>query len=249
MIGFIDSGVGGINVLVECAKIYKEDFVYLADNKNSPYGNLPKKQLYEITKHNIKFLIEKYNVGLVVLACNTTSASVGEKLQAYFNVPIVLTKPCAKEVEKLEKPVLFFGTKNTIKNNKEIQNFIKNKNNYKSLYIANLPKIIDQNISKPNNVLPFLKQNIGYKKYKEIKTICLCCTHFKLIKKQLKYCFIQNIKFYEYEKEVAKKSLNYIKNNNKEKSTFKIVLTQKDEKLYLSIKKYMIKKLNGKFDK
>ena len=53
MIAFIDSGVGGINILVECAKIYNQDFVYLADNQNAPYGNLPKKQLEIITKNNI----------------------------------------------------------------------------------------------------------------------------------------------------------------------------------------------------
>ena len=243
MIGFIDSGVGGINILVECAKLYEENFVYLADNKNAPYGNLSKKKLYEITKANIEFLIKNYNMTAIVLACNTTSVSVGEKLRTEFNVPIILTKPNISKLENCKKEILFFGTKNTLKNNKEINNLFKNNNIYKSLYIPQLPRIIDKNINKLNNLIPLLKQKIDLKKYKNISTICLCCTHYKLIKKQLKHCFINNVVFYEYEKEIAEKTLLYI-DKNIEISSFKIVLTEKDYPLYISLKTYMIKCLN-----
>ena len=48
MIGFIDSGVGGLNVMNECQKLFGEDFVFLCDNKNAPYGNKNIKKLYFI---------------------------------------------------------------------------------------------------------------------------------------------------------------------------------------------------------
>ena len=244
MIAFIDSGVGGINIVAECAKLYCEDFVYLADNKNAPYGNLPKRQLEQITKNNIDFLIKKFCVSAIVLACNTTSVCVGEKLALQYNIPIILTKPNIEKIKNQKKQILFFGTKNTIKNNKQISELLKNKNIYKSLYIVDLPKIIDQNINKLNNILPILKSKIDIKKYKDIKTICLCCTHYKLIKKQLRQCFLGSVEFYEYEKEIAQKTLPYI-NKNKQKSSFKILLTKPDKTLYISIKKYLIKSLNS----
>ena len=38
-IGFFDSGLGGITVLNEALKEnIKAEYVYLADNKNTPYG-------------------------------------------------------------------------------------------------------------------------------------------------------------------------------------------------------------------
>lgn len=244
MIAFIDSGVGGINILVECAKMYNEDFVYLADNQNAPYGNLPKKQLEIITKNNIDFLISKYKLSAIVFACNTISVCVGEKISEQYNIPIILTKPNIEQIKKQKKQMLFFGTKNTIKNNKQIAQLLKSKNDYKFLYIPDLAKIIDENINKPNNVLPVLKSKINNKKFKNIKTICLCCTHFKIIKKQIKKCFSNDIEFYEYEKEIAQKTLSYI-DNNITKSSFKILLTKPDKRLYVCIKNYLIKKLNS----
>ena len=117
MIGFIDSGVGGINVLAECSKIFNEDFIYLCDNKNAPYGNKSKKKLYKITKNNIDYLIEKYNVDIVVLACNTLSFCVGKKIKKEYSIPIILMQMNENKINKLKKDVLFFATKNTIKNN------------------------------------------------------------------------------------------------------------------------------------
>ena len=54
MIGIIDSGSGGINVIKECQKYYNEDFVYLVDNKNCPYGNKPHEEVRDIVLNNIK---------------------------------------------------------------------------------------------------------------------------------------------------------------------------------------------------
>ena len=243
MIAFIDSGVGGINILVECAKMYNQDFVYLADNKNAPYGNLPKKQLEIITKNNINYLLSKYKLSAIILACNTISVCVGEKIAEQYNVPIILTKPNINQIKKQKKSVLFFGTKNTIKNNKQISSLIKANCCYKSLYIPNLAKLIDENINCPNKLLPLLKSKINCKKYRDVCTVCLCCTHFKIIKKQIKKCFLQNIEFYEYEKEIAEKTLPYI-NINQSKSSFNILLTKPDKNFYVCVKNYLIKKLN-----
>lgn len=54
MIGVIDSGVGGLNVVIECLKLFDEEFVFLCDNKNAPYGNKNKYHLYKIIKKKYK---------------------------------------------------------------------------------------------------------------------------------------------------------------------------------------------------
>ena len=47
-IGIFDSGIGGVSILNELFKELKnEKFIYLADNKNCPYGNKSKKEVGE----------------------------------------------------------------------------------------------------------------------------------------------------------------------------------------------------------
>ncbi len=236
MIGFIDSGVGGINVLSECSKIFNEDFIYLCDNKNAPYGNKSKKKLYKITKNNIDYLIKKYNVDIVVLACNTLSFCVGKRIKKEYSIPIILMQMNENKINKLKKDVLFFATKNTIKNNKIIQDKLKNNANYFALYIKNLPKMIDNNLNNLNNLKKILKKHLKNKKYSNIKTVVLGCTHFRLIKKQI--CdILKNVEFYEYEKDVAILASRYVK--CKPYSTYEIKLTSYDYPLYVELKCYM----------
>ena len=56
-IGFFDSGLGGITVLNEALKEnIKAEYIYLADNKNTPYGIKDKNEVkkLEISKLNLK---------------------------------------------------------------------------------------------------------------------------------------------------------------------------------------------------
>ena len=45
-IGVFDSGIGGLTVLSELKKVFKEeDFIYIADQKNCPYGTKTDEEL------------------------------------------------------------------------------------------------------------------------------------------------------------------------------------------------------------
>ena len=52
-IGMFDSGIGGISILENLKKILpKENFIYLADNKNCPYGRKTKEEIFLLSKKN-----------------------------------------------------------------------------------------------------------------------------------------------------------------------------------------------------
>lgn len=238
MIGFIDSGVGGLNVMCECQKLFDEDFVFLCDNKNSPYGNKNHKLLFNIAKNNIEYLIKHYNIKACVIGCNTLSYTVGDKLQNYFSIPILLTKVPESILKKSDNSTMFFGTKNTIKKIREI-----NKNNAKYLYIKNLPKKIDNNLNNLEKVEKILKKYLLNKKYSEIKTIILCCTHFYTIKKIIKN-ILPNVQVVDYTKDIALKVKNSIEANAS--SSFHIALTDYNYPRYVELKAYYRKHL---FDK
>ena len=94
-----------------------------------------------------------------------------------------------EKLNNYKKDYLFFGTKNTLKNNKIIKNKIKYEKCCKMLYIRDLPLFIDKNLFNLNNVKKILNKKIKINKYKNIKTIILCCTHYKTIKKELLQIF------------------------------------------------------------
>ena len=53
-IGIFDSGLGGLTVLTEIKKrLNKENYIYLGDTKNFPYGNKSKEDIILLCKKNI----------------------------------------------------------------------------------------------------------------------------------------------------------------------------------------------------
>ena len=80
-IGVFDSGVGGLSVhhrLVE--RFPAADFVYLADQANTPYGGRPGEEIVELTKAGCERLFAE-GCDLIVLACNTASGIALRRLQ------------------------------------------------------------------------------------------------------------------------------------------------------------------------
>lgn len=227
MIGVIDSGVGGINVLSLLAKKLKHEYIYFCDNKNCPYGNKSVKKLLKITKNNINYLIENYDIEGIIIACNTLSFTIGKQLQKMYKIPIFLMEID----ENIDKNALFFATKNTIKNN----NF---KNN---LYIKNLPKKIDNNLDNLDNLIPILKKH--FLKYKNDEKIILGCTHFKCIKSRIKQ-ILPNATFIEYEDVMIE---NVVKNFKQgEKNSFVIVLSKPSYPKFIQIKCFLLKQIKEK---
>ena len=78
-IALIDSGIGGLSLLKPLVKKYpNENYIYLADNLNMPYGNKSKKWLVSHVNQLVNYLYYTFNVKLVILACNTASTCLIE---------------------------------------------------------------------------------------------------------------------------------------------------------------------------
>ena len=80
-IGVFDSGIGGLSVhhaLVR--RLPTADFIYLADQANSPYGGRPGEEIVALTRGGCVQLFEA-GCSLVVLACNTAAAVALRRLQ------------------------------------------------------------------------------------------------------------------------------------------------------------------------
>ena len=80
-IGVFDSGLGGLTILGALAgRLPDQDFVYLGDNANAPYGSRPPAEVYDLTIRGVRRLFRE-GCDLVILACNTASAVALHDLQ------------------------------------------------------------------------------------------------------------------------------------------------------------------------
>lgn len=84
MIGVFDSGVGGLSVLREIARLMPEaSFVYLADQAHVPYGSRSLTEVRRLTLRATGWLIEQ-GCNPVVVACNTASAAALRALRERY---------------------------------------------------------------------------------------------------------------------------------------------------------------------
>lgn len=80
-IGVFDSGLGGLTVLEAFRRrLPDQDFVYLGDNANAPYGTRSPAEVYGLTMRGVQRLLDE-GCDLVILACNTASAVALHDLQ------------------------------------------------------------------------------------------------------------------------------------------------------------------------
>src|ERR1700737_3771430 len=86
-IGVFDSGVGGLTVLRELQRqLPNESTIYFADLGHFPYGPRYQAQVRTFALNIIRFL-EKLDVKLVVIACNTATAAALNTAREVFDIP------------------------------------------------------------------------------------------------------------------------------------------------------------------
>lgn len=84
MLGFFDSGLGGLTVLREVSKLMPEyKYIYLGDNARTPYGSHSHEVIYKFTKQGVAELFRR-GANLVILACNTASSVALRRIQQEF---------------------------------------------------------------------------------------------------------------------------------------------------------------------
>ena len=106
-IGIFDSGIGGISFFDFLVKRIKyENFIYLADNKNCPYGYKSKNDIISYSLKNSKTLLG-LDCKILVVACNTATTNSIEKIREVVSIPVIGIEPGLKPAiafTKTKKP-------------------------------------------------------------------------------------------------------------------------------------------------
>jgi len=119
-IGIFDSGIGGITVMKELVKrMPQERIIYFADSARFPYGNKSPRTVTKFAADIVQFLL-RYEVKLIIAACNSASAMALPTLRQQFQAPIVgVIEPGARSaVEKsVSRNIGVIGTDGTVQSN------------------------------------------------------------------------------------------------------------------------------------
>lgn len=236
---FLDSGVGGISILVKCRELIKTTkFLYIADNAFAPYGNYGKRKICKILERLIKNIHAQRGIKIFVLACNTATAVAIRYLRAKFPTLIFIgTEPPIKPA--------FDGTKTLILCTKATYKYSLLLHKYKAPYIIFAPqnrlaKLIDKNIDNLWNIFGYLHIHLKKFKAQNIQNIVLGCTHYYFIIPQLKAIFPQAT-IYDSALGVAKQLYKFC-NINSGDSSIEFMTTKKDNnfqnKLISTYQKY-----------
>lgn len=128
-IGVMDSGVGGLTVLKQMLEICPdENYLYFGDTKNLPYGEKTKDELILLARKVFDFFKEK-NVKAVIMACNTTSATVYDELKDNYDFtiyPIIQIVSKCITMDKNLKRIAVMATQATVNSKKYKQELTRN---------------------------------------------------------------------------------------------------------------------------
>jgi len=95
-VGVFDSGVGGLSVWRELLKELPNcNYEYLSDNAYCPYGPREQGEIVERVYKAVDFLITK-GVSIIVIACNTATASAIDVLRKNYKIPFIGMEPAVK---------------------------------------------------------------------------------------------------------------------------------------------------------
>jgi len=89
-IGMFDSGFGGLTVARAVIDLLpNENLVYLGDTARYPYGGRSLDEVLTFSCQIACHLIERYDIKMLVVACNTATAAALEELRREFEFPVV----------------------------------------------------------------------------------------------------------------------------------------------------------------
>ena len=210
MIGILDSGIGGVSVLLEIIKLIpKGHFIYYSDSKNNPYGDKNSEDIYSIVKDIVVFLLDKGCVA-IVLACNTASAICVKRLrEEYPNTLFIAIEPAYKMVHDYnpEGKTLVMATKGTINSEKFLALYHKYDNGKTDLVpCSGLAEIIEKN--DMSEVDKYLDEHL--KEYKGVNNVVLGCTHYPLIKNNIRKV-LGDVNFFDGSNGVSRELLRQLK--------------------------------------
>lgn len=192
-IGVFDSGIGGLTVLYKLIEMFpNEDFIYVGDTINLPYGTKTSEQLKKIIS-GVAGYLNNLPVKSIVIACNTATTN-SHHLKDEMDLPIIgVIEPTAKHALSISENIMVLATNVTIESKayENIINNLKKDENSKQFYIkcSDFVDAIEANEIDTEFSHALVKKKLMPYANEKVDVIICGCTHFGLYAKEFKEIF------------------------------------------------------------
>lgn len=249
-VGIFDSGIGGLTVVKEIIKILpKENIIYLGDTARVPYGTRDKETITKFALELTNFLL-KQKIKILVVACNTISATCLDKIQAVSPVPVIgVIKPTIVQAQKITKNKMIgvIGTRATINSG------IFNKKYFITQACPLFVPLVEEGLI--NHPAAKLIAEDYLKKFKNINidTLILGCTHYPLLKKAIQTVVGKKVRLIDSARPVADKLKEILKKkqwlSNKKTCPYKFLVTDTPKRTEQIANLFFNHRFPGKLEK
>ena len=227
-IGIFDSGIGGLSILKEINRVLpNENTIYLADNKNCPYGDKDTVEIVKLSLKNSSVLIDM-NCKIIVVACNTATTNAIKEMRNSFSIPIIGIEPAIKPaiLNTKTNKIGVLATEMTLTS--DLFNQTSNKFSDKVEIIEQIGYGLVNQIEKGNinteNTKKLLKSYIDPMLDSNIDQLVLGCTHYYFLIPIIRQIITDKITIQDPNKAIAKQIIKILKSKNLEnplKSNYK----------------------------
>ncbi|MBT3208354.1 MAG: glutamate racemase [Bacteroidetes bacterium] len=210
-IGIFDSGVGGLTVASAIKNLLpSEKMIYFGDTAHLPYGDKSSDSIKYYSKKITEFLLEQ-NCKIIVIACNSASSNayltvkelVGDRA-IVINVidPVIDFVLQNKQLSKIG----VIGTKSTIDSGTYQRN-IKSQNSDIELVPLSTPlfaPMIEEGFIFDDISNAIIRSYLSFEKFNNIDSLILGCTHYPIIRNQIRKFFNFNVEVIDSANVVAR---------------------------------------------
>lgn len=194
-IAVFDSGMGGISVLKALVALMpQENYLFLGDSKNAPYGKKTTEEVRALTLQWADYFLKR-NAKAIVIACNTaTSAAIASLRQRYPEVPIVGLEPAVKpavlqDYHKINrKRILVMATPLTLRENKYLKLVSQYENQAEIIPLAapELVEFVEKGMIDSIELKVYLETLLKPYCEQPVDGVVLGCTHFPFVKPMIR---------------------------------------------------------------
>lgn len=211
-IGIFDSGTGGLTVARAVKNLLpNEDMIYFGDSAHLPYGD---KSATTIQSYSIKItnvLLER-GCKVILIACNSASAAAYELVKEYVGSRAKVLNVIDPVIDLLgenyvQKKVGLIGTLQTV-NSGVFDAKLKAKQidvQLASLATPLLVPMIEEGFIHDNISHEIIAKYLGDERFEGIEALILGCTHYPIIKRDLKEFYKNEVELIDSANIVAQK--------------------------------------------
>lgn len=208
-IGVIDSGVGGLTVAKSIMELLPNEMIYyIGDTARCPYGPRSKQEVRNFTWQMAKAL-EKMNIKMLVIACNTATAVALESLQKHMPFPVlgVINAGARAAIKQTKRnEIVVLATEGTVKSGayEQAVKSLSTKATVIPLACPTFVPLVESGEYEGQFSYDLVSKGLKPIENERFDTVILGCTHYPILQKQIEAAVGKDVHVLSSAEETAK---------------------------------------------